>query len=77
MGWSLSERYGAGLERVLASLPGFRVCIRDDARRTRRAPPSWLSPPGASAVTAELIRNQAEPTDEVLGRALLLADQAN
>ena len=32
---------------------------------------------GASALTAELIRNQAEPTDAELGPALLRADQAN
>jgi hypothetical protein len=32
---------------------------------------------GCSPQTVDLIRNQAEPTDPVLGRALLLADQAN
>jgi hypothetical protein len=32
---------------------------------------------GASPVTAELIRHQAEPTDDELGPALLRADQAN
>ena len=32
---------------------------------------------GCSAQTADLIRHQAEPVDEILGKALLLADQAN
>jgi hypothetical protein len=76
VGWSLSERYGAGVERVLASLPGFRAAfatLRDHASRSAE----MARGAGASALTAELIRNQAEPTDQVLGRALLLADQAN
>ena len=32
---------------------------------------------GCSTETADLIRHQAEPVDDVLGKALLLADQAN
>lgn len=74
--WSLSERYGAGVERVFASLPGFRpafVTMRGHASSSAE----MVLAAGGSALTAELIRNQDEPTDQVLGRALLLADQAN
>jgi hypothetical protein len=76
VGWSLSERYGAGVERLFISVRGFRAAfttLRDHAARSAE----MARAAGASAVTAELIRNQAEPTDQVLGRALLLADQAN
>jgi hypothetical protein len=76
VGWSLGERYGAAVERLFARLPGFTTAfatMRDHAARSAE----MARAAGASALTAELIRNQAEPTDEVLGRALLLADQAN
>ena len=74
--WSLGERYGAGVRRALEWLPGFRTpfaTLRDHAARSAEL----AAAAGASAATIELIRNQAEPTDPVLGRALLLADQAN
>ena len=74
--WSLGERYGAGVRRGLERLPGFRTpfaTLRDHAARSAEL----AAAAGASTATVELIRNQAEPTDPVLGRALLLADQAN
>ncbi len=74
--WSLGEHYGPPVERGLERLPGFRVAfvtMRDHAARSAEL----AAAAGASAVTVELIRNQAEPTDEALGRALLLADQQN
>jgi hypothetical protein len=74
--WSLGERYGARIERALGMLPGFRAAfttLRDHAARSAE----MARAAGASAITAELIRNQAEPNDDVLGRALLLADRAN
>ena len=74
--WSLSERYGSRIERALGSLPGFRAALttlREHAARSAE----MARAAGASELTAELIRNQAEPTDAVLGRALLVADQAN
>ena len=76
VGWSLAEHYGAGVEHALSRLPGFRsrfATLRDHAARSAEL----ALAAGASALTADLIRNQAEPTDAVLGRALLLADQAN
>jgi hypothetical protein len=74
--WSLGERYGARLERAFERLPSFRAAfatMRDHAARSAEL----AAAAGCSAATVELIRNQAEPIDPVLGRALLLADQAN
>jgi hypothetical protein len=76
VGWSLGERYGKGIERTLQRLPTFHAAfatMRDHAARSAQL----AAAAGADAATVELIRNQAEPTDPVLGRALLLADQAN
>ncbi|MEP7159223.1 MAG: hypothetical protein ABI797_07330 [Chloroflexota bacterium] len=74
--WSLGERYGAGVERIFASLPGFRAAFTTMRGHAVRSAEMALGA-GASVATAGLIRNQAEPTDQVLGRALLVADQAN
>jgi hypothetical protein len=76
VGWSLGERYGKRVEGAMQRLPTFRAAfatLRDHATRSAEL----AAAAGCSAVTVELIRNQAEPTDPVLGRALLLADQAN
>ncbi|MDL2335956.1 MAG: hypothetical protein QFC55_07995 [Chloroflexota bacterium] len=76
VGWSLGERYGTSIETGLSRLPTFRsafTTLRDHAARSAQL----AAAAGCSAATVELIRNQAEPTDPVLGRALLLADQAN
>jgi hypothetical protein len=74
--WSLGERYGARVERAFERVPTFRAAfatMRDHAARSAEL----AAAAGCNAATVELIRNQAEPTDPVLGRALLLADQAN
>jgi hypothetical protein len=76
VGWSLGERYGRTIEGVLSRLPTFSAAfatLRDHAARSAQL----AAAAGCSAATVELIRHQAEPTDPVLGRALLLADQAN
>ena len=76
VGWSLGERYGARVEHSLERLPSFRSAFM--TMRSHAAKSAELAvAAGCSAVTVDLIRNQAEPTDPVLGRALLLADQAN
>ena len=76
VGWSLGERYGARVEHGLERLPGFRSAFA--TMRVHAAKSAELAAAaGCSAATVELIRNQAEPTDPVLGRALLVADQAN
>ena len=64
------------LERLFLRLPGFRDGVRGH-RRPRRAFGGAGRAAGCSAATADLIRHQAEPIDDVLGLALLLADQAN
>jgi hypothetical protein len=74
--WSLGERYGARTARAFERLPTFRsafAVMRGHAVRSAEL----AAAAGCSAATVELIRNQAEPTDPVLGRALLLADQAS
>jgi hypothetical protein len=76
VGWSLSERYGSGVERVLLRLPGFKSGFATIGAHAERSAELALEA-GCSTVTADLIRHQAEPVDEVLGRALLIADQAN
>ncbi len=76
VGWSLGERYGARVGSGLSRLPTFRsafATLRDHAARSAQL----AAAAGCSAAAVDLIRNQAEPTDPVLGRALLLADQAN
>ena len=76
VGWSLAERYGRRVERVLLRVPGFRPAFATMAAHAARSAELSLEA-GCSAITAELIRHQAEPVDDVLGRALLIADQAN
>jgi hypothetical protein len=76
VGWSLSERYGRGVDRLLLRLPGFQSAFATLAAHAERSAELALRA-GCSRATAELIRHQAEPVDDVLGRALLMADQAN
>ena len=74
--WSLSERYGKRVERLFLRLPTFRAAFAVIAAHAARSAELALAA-GCSDITADLIRHQAEPVDQVLGRALLLADQAN
>jgi hypothetical protein len=74
--WSLGERYGEGVTRALAQLPGFDTAFErlrhhpdDSARLALEA--------GCSERTAELIRHQADPIDGTAGVALRLADEAS
>ena len=76
VGWSLSERYGPRMERVMLRLPGFKRAFAVIAAHAARSAELALDA-GCSALTADLIRHQSEPVDDVLGRALLIADQAN
>lgn len=76
VGWSLAEHYGRRVERLMLRLPGFRTAFATIAVHAARSAEMALVA-GCSPVTADLIRHQAEPIDDVLGRALLLADQAN
>jgi hypothetical protein len=76
VGWSLSERYGTRVEGLFRRLPTFGAAFATIAEHAEVSARLALAA-GASTLTAELIRNQAEPTDEELGPALLRADQAN
>jgi hypothetical protein len=76
VGWSLSERYGRRIERLMLRVPTFRAAFETIAAHAARSADLAFAA-GCSPATAELIRHQAEPLDEVLGRALLLADEAN
>ena len=76
IGWSLAERYSRPVERLAMLAPGFRAAFATMAAHAERSAELALAA-GVDPLTADLIRNQAEPTDEVLGRALLSADQAN
>jgi hypothetical protein len=74
--WSLGERYGDGVLRGAARLPGFAAAFEtighhaeDSARLAAEA--------GCSPRTVELIRHQDAPTDPVAGVALHLADEAS
>ena len=74
--WSLGERYGTRLGSAFARLPTFARAFRTMADHARVSADLAFTA-GVSPLTADLIRNQAEPLDPELGRALLLADQAN
>ena len=76
VGWSLAEHYGPRTERLLLRLPTFRAAFQVTAAHAARSAELALAA-GCTAATAALIRNQAEPADDKLGRALLLADEAN
>jgi hypothetical protein len=74
--WSLGERYGSGVSRAAAWLPGFAPALERIRVHAERSAEMALAA-GCSVLTADLIRHQDRPADPVLGRALLLADQAS
>jgi len=76
IGWSLGERYGEGVRSLALRLPTFRTAFATLAAHAERSAELSLDA-GCSALTADLIRHQAEPTDPDLGVALRLADEAS
>lgn len=74
--WSLADHYGDWVLRVARVLPGAERGFEGMRLHAERSAEMALVA-GCSARTADLIRHQAEPQDEALGPALLLADQAN
>ncbi len=73
--WSLGERYGAWVWRLVRPLPGFAMALdrmRDHAERSA----DLAREAGCSPRTVELIRHQAAP-DDGDGAVLLLADEAS
>ncbi len=74
--WSLADHYGRWPRMIALRLPTFTQAFATlDAHADGSAELALTA--GCSPRAAELIRHQAEPTDAELGRALLLADQAN
>ena len=76
VGWSLTDRYGPRVGRMMVAVPTFTAAFQVIAEHADRSAEMALRA-GASAAAAELIRNQAEPLDDARGRALLVADQSN
>ena len=76
VGWSLGERYGAGVRNLLSRLPTFYKAFATIEAHADKSADLALAA-GCSELTADLIRHQAEPTDQELGVALRLADEAS
>jgi hypothetical protein len=74
--WALGERYGTGVHRLAARLPGFAAAMERIREHPERSAELALSA-GCSQRTAELIRHQAAPIDPAAGEALRLADGRN
>ena len=73
---SLSQAYGAGLGRTMASLPGLRAPL-ERLRTHAETSASMAAAAGCSARTVDLIRWQDAPRDPEAGERLRLADEAN
>ena len=74
--YSLGQRYGHGLWRAAAIVPGWRAALR--RLETHAETSAELAcAAGCSARTIALIRFQDEPRDEEFGELLRLADEAN
>jgi hypothetical protein len=74
--WSLGERYGPVVLRLAARLPGFVEPLERIRLHADRSAELALAA-GCPERSADLIRHQAAPTDPILGRALLEADEAS
>lgn len=74
--YSLGQRYGGGIWRLAAIMPGGRRAIarlHDHAEASGRL----AAAAGCSARTVALIRDQDEPLDPEFGELLRTADEAN
>jgi hypothetical protein len=76
VGWSLDQRYGDGVRRTIVKLPTFGMAFATLEVHADRSAELALAA-GCSPRTADLIRHQDDPTDEDLGVALQLADEAS
>ncbi len=74
--WALGERHGAWIWSLARRLPGFTDALDRMADHAERSAELALRA-GCSPLTADLIRHQAAPSDDRLGEALRLADEAN
>jgi hypothetical protein len=74
--WALVERYGEGMSRMTAWLPGFDTAF-EVLRRHAESSAELALRAGCTPRTAELIRHQDEPIDPISGTALRRADEAS
>jgi hypothetical protein len=73
--WSLGERYGSWVWRLVRPLPGFAAAL-ERMRDHAECSADLARSAGCSPRTVELIRHQAAPEDGD-GAVLRLADEAN
>ena len=76
IGWSVSEHYDGRVRSTARRLPTFTTAFATLAAHAERSAELALAA-GCSPRAADLIRHQAEPTDQELGVALRLADEAS
>ena len=76
IGWSLGERYDGWVRRAVLRIPTFATAFATLTAHAERSAVLALAA-GCTPQAAELIRHQAEPTDQELGVALRLADEAS
>jgi hypothetical protein len=79
VGWSLADHYGGeagAVRRSLVRLPGSRRAFKTLDNHAQASAAMALAA-GCSARCADLIRHQADATDDELGIALRLADEAS
>jgi hypothetical protein len=74
--YSLGQRYGSWVWRVVAVVPGSEAALERLRRHAERSA-VLAAAAGCSQRTVELIRNQDAPTDPEFGEILRLADEAN
>jgi hypothetical protein len=74
--YSLGDRYGRGVWRIVAIVPGFGPALERLRTHAERSA-ELAAAAGCSPRTVELIRNQEVPVDLEFGPLLRLADEAN
>jgi len=75
VGWSLGERYGPWVHRSLGVMPGYRSGLERMCVHAERSA-ELMAAAGVSDRAVDLVRNQADPADPILGGLLLVADEA-
>lgn len=74
--YSLGQRHGAAIWRVVALVPGWRPALQR-LRTHSEASAALVASAGGTARTVELIRHQDQPIDPGAGERLRLADEAS
>ncbi len=74
--YALGQAYGSWAWRLAGLVPGMAAAL-ERLRRHPETSAAIAEAAGCSARTVELIRNQDAPVDQVAGRLLRRADEAN